>query len=233
VSPARIGRPPGRPGLLDHPFADPGDPTCSTSGSAVSSPITPVGCPPPTPPRLIAPNPASTTPAPTSPPIRAWLELDGRPPPPREQIPGRRGRQGSADHLDRLRSRHLHDRGDGVGHRSSQQQRPEQVEHRGQGDRGAWAGASGSHQRRDRVGGVMEAVGERKRQGGHDRQPERRLHAGDPPPRQARIIAGARTTKVRSGRRRGRHGAPGRGAVKPAGRTGWTPSRRERPAARS
>src|SRR4029453_15847299 len=40
---------------------------------------TPVGCPPPTPPQLTAPGPASTTAAPTRPPTSAWLELEGSP----------------------------------------------------------------------------------------------------------------------------------------------------------
>jgi hypothetical protein len=48
-------------------------PNTGGTARANSAPITPVGCPPPTLPQLIAPNPASTTPAPTSPrPGRGW-----------------------------------------------------------------------------------------------------------------------------------------------------------------
>jgi hypothetical protein len=54
-------------------------PRAGERARAVSDPTTPVGWPPPTPPQLTAPTPASTTVAPTRPPTRAWLELDGSP----------------------------------------------------------------------------------------------------------------------------------------------------------
>jgi hypothetical protein len=55
-------------------------PSTGEIASPTRTPITPTGRPPPpTPPQLIAPMPASTTPAPTSPPTKAWLELDGSP----------------------------------------------------------------------------------------------------------------------------------------------------------
>src|SRR4030095_14324818 len=48
-------------------------PSTGAIASATSAPITPVGWPPPTPPQLTAPGPASTTAAPTRPPLRACL----------------------------------------------------------------------------------------------------------------------------------------------------------------
>ena len=55
------------------------EPSSGETASAISVPKTPTGCQPSSPPQLTACTPPSTTAAPTSPPTRAWPELDGRP----------------------------------------------------------------------------------------------------------------------------------------------------------
>jgi hypothetical protein len=113
---------------------------------------------------------------PHQPPDQGVAGAGRQPPPPGGQVPGHGSGQGGADHGDGLGGRHLDDGRDGVGHRRPQQQRAQQVADRGQGDRRAGPGTSRRDQGGDGVGRVVEAVGERERQGRHNGQHERRVH---------------------------------------------------------
>ena len=98
----------------------------------------------------------------------------GKPQPPGEQIPGRRARQARPDDGDHLGLRNGDDLADGVGHLSSEEDRARHVEHPRQQNRLTRRGTTGGHQGGNRVGRIMEAVGqgEREREADGDDQPD-------------------------------------------------------------
>ena len=194
-------------------------PSTGEIASATRTPTTPVGCPSLTPPQLTAPEARLHHRGAHQPPDQRVAGAGRQPPPPGHQVPDHRSGQGGTDHDHRLRRRHLDDAGDRVGHGRPQQQRTQQVADRGQDDRRSRTGASGRHQRRDGVGRVVEAVGERERQDGHNGQHERRVHPSAHPslPRLARIIA---PPPARPGRRADRRSRPGQSALRRAATAG-------------
>ena len=124
------------------------------------------------PPQLTASMPPSTTAAPTSPPTRAWPELDGSP---SRQVT--RFQVTAAARPEPITSiatdgRDGDDAADRVGDRRAEEQRAQQVEDRGQDDRLRGPRGPRSDQRRDRVGGVVQAV--RDREGEREERPRPR-----------------------------------------------------------
>ena len=100
----------------------------------------------------------------------------GQPEPPGRQVPGGGRRQARADHRDRLRRRHGHDSSDRVRDGGAHQQRAQQVEDRREDDRLRRPRGAGGHQRRDRVRGVVQPVGDREAEREEDRDRESCVH---------------------------------------------------------
>ena len=119
--------------------------------------------------------PASARAAPTSPPTSACAELEGSPRHQVRRFQSVAARTPDADHRDRLRRGDRDDPGDRVGHRGADQQRAEHVEDRGEGDRLPGPRAPRRDERRDRVGGVVEPVGQRE--GDREGDGEAEFHA--------------------------------------------------------
>ncbi len=97
------------------------------------------------------------------------------PPPPGEGVPDDRSGQAGADDRHGLLRRHGHDLGDRVGDGGADEQRAEEVEHRGHRDGRERPGDPRRDEGRDRVRRVVEAVRQGEREGHHDRQDERQV----------------------------------------------------------
>jgi hypothetical protein len=95
-----------------------------------------------------------------------------QPEPPRQRVPRHRRQQAARDHGDRRLAVDRDDAADGVGDRRADEQRPQRVEDGGEQQRLGGAGHAGRHERRDRVRGVVHAVGEREREHEQQRDPE-------------------------------------------------------------
>ena len=156
----------------------PAHPAAGETASAISVPKTPTGCRPSMPPQLTASMPPSTQRRPHQPADQRVARARREPEPPGEQVPGHSSRQAAADDL-----------GGGGGRNASRcppivsataapsSSGPNMLKTVARriacnGLRGA-----GRHQRRDRVGGVVQAVGDREgeREQDRDRDPESML----------------------------------------------------------
>ena len=99
-----------------------------------------------------------------------------QPEPPRQRVPRYRRQQAARDHGDRRLAVDRDDAADRVRDRCADEQRSERVEHGGEQQRLGWAGHAGRHERRDRVRGVVDAVGERECEHEQQRDPEAEVH---------------------------------------------------------
>ena len=115
----------------------------------------------------------------------------GEPERPRDPVPGRCRREAGSDDRYRLRWRHRDDAPDRVRNGSPDEQRTEQVAHRSEHDGRTRSRRARRDQGRDRVGGVVQPVGDGKGQREAHRDDEPRVHAGrlSGPPRGARSPA--------------------------------------------
>ena len=125
----------------------------------------------------LVPTAASTDP--TMPPISAWLDDDGMPEIPGENVPDDRADQAREDDLERdvaLRDDALGDRR----RNADREERADEIEDGGHSHGHARTQCAGRNRRGHRVRGVVKAVGEIEPQGRHDHDHEqsRRLAHG-------------------------------------------------------
>ena len=162
-------------------------PSGGETASAINVPSTPTGWSPSRPPQLTASAPPASSAAPTRPPTSAWPELEGSPS--AHVIPFQADcrREAGSDDRYRLRWRHRDDAPDRVRNGSPDEQRTEQVAHRSEHDGRTRSRRARRDQGRDRVGGVVQPVGDGKGQRESHRDDEPRVHAGrlSGPPRGA------------------------------------------------
>ena len=96
----------------------------------------------------------------------------GKPAPPGQPVPDRRGEHARADHSHAACRRHSDDSRDRLRDRRPHQERPKHVEHRRQQDGLARPCATRRYERRDRVRSVVEAVRQSERQRERESKPE-------------------------------------------------------------
>ena len=121
-----------------------------------------------TPDQTTAPMPPLVTPAPSRPPIKGVAGRGGDAEHPGEDVPDDRADQSREDHRggDDL---HVDDAlADRVGDVEPEEEEGDEVEEGGPGDRELRAEHAGRYHRRDRIGGVVQAVQEIEQQGDAD-----------------------------------------------------------------
>ena len=153
VAPARDRRSPA-----DQQAAPRAPPSTGDRASAIRIPNTPMGRQCSKPPQLTACTLPSTTARADQPADQCVPRARRQAQPPGHEVPGHRRPQAGANHLDRHVRRDGDDTSDRVGDRCAEEQRPEQVEHRGEQDRLKRRRGPRGYERGDRVGRVVEPV---------------------------------------------------------------------------
>ena len=120
---------------------------------------------------------------------------------PCRDVPDDRREQARGDHLDPGVPADGHDAADRVGHRGPDDERAEQIEDRRQQRGLQRPGGARRHERRDRVRGVVDPVGEREQDRERHGETESGVHGTQPAGRSARVMVHA---PVRTGVRRAR-----------------------------